>query len=267
MYVAMQHAFDILKVKSGFFRSHRMQELSSFARLAPYRAGALALPQASPVPQLYAIFPPQTRGANGMKASKAATSQTKRLIDICLSLVAIAFLLPLFAFVAFAIKLDSRGGIIFRQRRSGLYGEQFHILKFRTMTVCEDGAEIAHASKQDSRVTRVGAFLRATSIDELPQLFNVLMGDMSLIGPRPHALAHDRHYGGLIHHYRWRYRVKPGLTGLAQIRGLRGEIHNLGWMRQRLSADCEYVQNWSLMLDLAIIAKTVPLLFHDSAAY
>lgn len=244
-----------------------MQDISSLSRTTPARVKATALPQAAYMPQVYGIFPPPESLANGMKASRAATSQTKRLIDVCLSLAAIAMLLPLFAFVAVAIKFDSPGSVIFRQRRSGLFGDQFQILKFRTMRVCEDGAEIAHARRHDARVTKVGAFLRSTSIDELPQLFNVLMGDMSLIGPRPHALAHDRQYGDLIHHYRWRYRVKPGLTGLAQIRGLRGDIHNLGCMRQRLSADCEYVENWSLRLDLAIIAKTIPLLFNDSAAY
>jgi len=250
-----------------FREPFEMQDFSSIARLGLLRPGAVALPQVAALPHLYEMFPAERRGAAGMRASRAATSKTKRLIDVVLSLVAITFFLPLFAMVAIAIKLDSRGSVIFKQRRSGLYGEQFQIFKFRTMTVCEDGAEIVHARKQDSRVTKVGAFLRSTSIDELPQLFNVLKGDMSLIGPRPHALAHDRHYGGLIHHYRWRYRVKPGLTGLAQIRGLRGEVHNPDWMRQRISADCEYVENWSLMLDLAIIGKTIPLLFNDSTAY
>ena len=184
----------------------------------------------------------------------------KRAMDILLAGGALLALLPALLMIALAVVLESRGPVLFRQRRTGLDGKVFTILKFRSMTVTEDGDKIAHASKNDKRVTRVGAFIRATSLDELPQLINVLIGDMSLVGPRPHALAHDSHYGALLPRYGDRFAVRPGLTGLAQILGLRGEIHQLSCMARRVDADVEYAAGWTFRDDLLIIWRTVPMI-------
>ena len=199
--------------------------------------------------------------------AQPAISRTKRSIDIVIALVALTFLLPLFAIVAVLIAATSPGPIIFRQHRTGLGGRPFELLKFRTMYVVENGDTIRHATRGDSRVTPIGAILRATSIDELPQLINVLRGDMSLVGPRPHAVAHDRHYGALINGYARRFAVRPGITGLAQVRGLRGEIHQLSCMERRVNADCEYIERWSLGWDLRIILLTIPRMLGDPHAY
>ena len=191
----------------------------------------------------------------------------KRGFDI----VAASLILVLFAWayaaIALAVVLETRGPVLFRQRRTGRYGKIFTIYKFRSMRVTEDGDAIAHATRADSRVTRVGAFIRATSLDELPQLLNVIRGDMSLVGPRPHALAHDIHYGALIPRYQDRFAVRPGLTGLAQVLGRRGEIHQLGCMARRIDADADYAAGWSFPDDLAIMARTIPLLVARTNAY
>jgi putative colanic acid biosynthesis UDP-glucose lipid carrier transferase len=199
--------------------------------------------------------------------ARPAYSRLKRALDIVASLLALLLFLPIFAVAAFLVRATSPGPIIFRQHRTGLGGQPFELLKFRTMHVTEDGEQIRHAMRGDRRVTRIGAILRATSVDELPQLINVLRGDMSLVGPRPHALAHDRHYGALIHGYAKRFMVKPGMTGLAQIRGLRGEIHELYSMERRVRADREYIASWSLACDLRIILLTLPRMLGDSHAY
>ncbi|WP_298090536.1 exopolysaccharide biosynthesis polyprenyl glycosylphosphotransferase [uncultured Sphingomonas sp.] len=196
-----------------------------------------------------------------------ATAVSKRILDIAVSSALIVFVLPALVLVSLLIWTTSPGPILFRQRRSGLNGEVFEVLKFRTMFCTENGEEVRHATRRDARVTPLGAVLRATSIDELPQLFNVLRGDMSLVGPRPHALAHDRHYALLIADYMKRFAVRPGITGLAQIRGLRGEIHDLSCMERRVRADCEYIERWSLFFDLAIILKTIPRMVRDPNAY
>jgi exopolysaccharide biosynthesis polyprenyl glycosylphosphotransferase len=180
----------------------------------------------------------------------------KRALDIVLASGAIVLLAPLLVAVSIAIKLDSPGRVIFRQRRSGFNGVQFVIFKFRTMTVLEDGPSITQVRQDDYRVTRLGRLLRRTSIDELPQLFNVLKGDMSLVGPRPHALAHDNEYHALIAKYIFRYHVKPGITGWAQVNGLRGETRCLEQMAQRVSYDLWYINNWSLGLDSYILLRT-----------
>ena len=175
--------------------------------------------------------------------------------------------LPLLFCVALAVRFESPGPVIFKQRRTGHQGRIFTIYKFRTMTVVEDGADLRHATRNDSRVTAIGALLRRLSLDELPQFFNVLQGDMSLVGPRPHALAHDQRYGEVIPTYADRFRAKPGLTGLAQVNGLRGEIQDLRCMRDRVAADNLYIESWSLGLDLAILAKTAMIIFRDPQAY
>lgn len=180
----------------------------------------------------------------------------KRALDIAVSAAAILFLLPLLALISLAVTLDSRGPVLFCQRRRGRGGEIFGILKFRTMRVLEDGAEVVQATKHDDRITRVGRFLRLTSLDELPQLLNVLFGEMSLVGPRPHALAHDEYYGARISAYAKRQQVKPGITGWAQVNGARGETPELSDMRKRIDFDAWYVDHKSLGLDLLILAKT-----------
>lgn len=180
----------------------------------------------------------------------------KRTLDIAFALVAIGMLSPLLAIVAIAIKLDSEGPTIFRQRRNGFGGNEFTIFKFRTMRVLEDGPTVTQACRGDLRVTRVGQFLRRSSIDELPQLFNVLNGDMSLVGPRPHALAHDNEYKYHIANYAFRHHVKPGITGWAQVNGLRGETGRIEQMAERVKHDLWYINNWSLRFDINILLRT-----------
>jgi putative colanic acid biosysnthesis UDP-glucose lipid carrier transferase len=185
----------------------------------------------------------------------------KRSLDLCLASAILLMLSPLLAIVSVAIKLDSPGPVIFSQRRNGFNGRQFTIYKFRTMNVLEDGPVIRQATKRDARVTGIGRVLRESSIDELPQLFNVLKGDMSLVGPRPHAIAHDDEYKALIANYAFRHHVKPGITGLAQVNGCRGETFHLEQMKKRIKFDLWYIDNWSLLLDLHILVRTmiVPL--------
>ncbi len=180
----------------------------------------------------------------------------KRSFDCVLAMIALAVLAPLLAFAAAVIKFDGPGPVIFRQRRQGFDGREFVIFKFRTMKVLEDGDFIPQATRDDDRVTRVGRILRRSSIDELPQLWNVLRGDMSLVGPRPHALAHDQEYGARIATYAMRHHVKPGLTGAAQVTGLRGETRDLSQMEQRVERDVWHINNWSLTSDLKIMALT-----------
>jgi undecaprenyl-phosphate galactose phosphotransferase/putative colanic acid biosynthesis UDP-glucose lipid carrier transferase len=180
----------------------------------------------------------------------------KRLFDIAGASIALIVLLPIMVMAAIAIKLDSHGPVFFCQRRIGFNAREFLIFKFRTMSVMEDGAEVRQARRFDSRVTRVGSILRQTSIDELPQLLNVLIGTMSLIGPRPHAIAHDGYYGDLLSDYAFRHHVKPGITGWAQVNGYRGEITRVEQMKGRVDRDLWYINNWSLKLDLKIALLT-----------
>jgi undecaprenyl-phosphate galactose phosphotransferase/putative colanic acid biosynthesis UDP-glucose lipid carrier transferase len=180
----------------------------------------------------------------------------KRSFDVVIATCSLVMLAPLMIMTAAAIKLDSAGPIIFRQTRHGFNGREFAIYKFRTMTVLEDGPIIEQAKKDDRRVTKLGRILRQTSIDELPQLFNVIKGDMSLVGPRPHALAHDNQYGKMIANYAFRHHVKPGITGWAQISGYRGETARLEQMKKRVDLDLWYVSNWGILLDLQILVRT-----------
>jgi Undecaprenyl-phosphate glucose phosphotransferase len=180
----------------------------------------------------------------------------KRAFDILAATAGLIALAPLLALVALCTRLDGPGPILFRQTRYGFNQEPFRIFKFRTMKTMEDGAAVKAATRGDPRVTRVGAFLRRFSIDELPQLLNVLIGDMSIVGPRPHALAHDQRYVERISRYARRHNVKPGITGWAQVRGHRGEIHNDEGMQARIEHDLYYVDNWSLWLDVKIVLMT-----------
>lgn len=204
-------------------------------------------------PAMKAVFP--ALDGFGLTGSRPDID-VKRMLDIALSSIVIALLLPVFAAITLAIALDSRGPILFRQRRSGEQGRLFGIYKFRSMHVLEDGARIVQATKDDARVTRVGRILRAFSLDELPQLFNVLSGEMSLVGPRPHALAHDEFYSVHIANYRVRQQVKPGMTGWAQVHGARGATTELSDMQTRVDLDAFYVAHESLWLDLRILAAT-----------
>ena len=183
-------------------------------------------------------------------------SFAKRLFDLLGAGVALLLLSPLLAAVAVAIKLDSPGPVLFRQQRCGFNGRSFAILKFRTMFVLENGPSIIQARQADSRVTRVGKWLRRTSVDELPQLINVLGGSMSLVGPRPHAVAHDSQFDKAVRNYAFRGRVKPGLTGWAQIHGCRGPTPTASLVERRVAYDLWYIDNWSLRLDLAILLQT-----------
>jgi putative colanic acid biosynthesis UDP-glucose lipid carrier transferase len=191
----------------------------------------------------------------------------KRVFDVIVAGTGLILLMPLFLMTAVAIKLDSSGQIIFRQRRSGFNGRHFQILKFRTMRVLEDDETIVQAKPNDSRVTRVGHWLRRTSIDELPQLFNIIRGDMSIVGPRPHALAHDNQFDKLIGNYAYRHHVKPGLTGWAQVNGYRGQTRTVADIEDRVKLDLWYIDNWSLRADFKIIFMTVIEVMRGENAY
>lgn len=192
----------------------------------------------------------------------------KRVFDIIFSLFAITFVFSwLFPIIALAIKLNSKGPVFFKQKRTGKNNEYFYCLKFRTMRV-NDESDTKQATRDDSRITTVGAFLRKTSLDELPQFFNVLMGSMSVVGPRPHMLKHTEEYSRVIHKFMVRHHVKPGITGLAQSKGYRGETRSLIEMQNRVKLDRFYIENWSFLLDLKIIIATViSLLKGDHQAF
>jgi putative colanic acid biosynthesis UDP-glucose lipid carrier transferase len=185
--------------------------------------------------------------------------------DFCLSLVLMVLLAPLMLAIAAAIRIDSPGPVFFRQVRLGWGGKQFHIWKFRSMYVHDDHGVVVQARKGDPRVTRLGAFLRRTSLDELPQIFNVIRGEMSLVGPRPHAVQHDVEYAQKIAYYFARHNIKPGITGLAQVRGHRGETRDIGQMMLRVESDIEYINSWSLWLDLSILVRTTRALTGSNA--
>lgn len=198
---------------------------------------------------------------------RVALDPVKRMIDILGAGVGLLVLSPLLLLVALLIVLESRGWPVFCQRRTGYGGRSFVIYKFRSMRVCEDGPNIVQAVRDDDRITGVGRIIRRTSIDELPQLLNVLKGEMSLVGPRPHALAHDTYYGEQIPRYEGRFMAKPGLTGLAQVCGLRGRTEDVADMAARIDKDLEYIENWSVLLDIKILMRTVLIFAFHPAAY
>jgi exopolysaccharide biosynthesis polyprenyl glycosylphosphotransferase len=205
---------------------------------------------------LGAAFPGSARAGLARGTSPAWDLSSKRLLDLILALTALAMLLPLLLGIAAAIRLDSPGPVFFRQRRAGRHGRIFGIFKFRSMHVLEDGAHVVQACAGDARITRIGRFLRRSSLDELPQLLNVIAGDMSLVGPRPHALAHDDYYASRIARYRLRQLVRPGITGWAQVNGARGATPELSDMQARIDFDIAYVARQSLWLDLVILLRT-----------
>jgi len=191
----------------------------------------------------------------------------KRVSDIVLGTIILILISPILLAIAIGVKLSSPGPILFRQRRNGLDGGEIIVYKFRSMTTQDNGSVVTQATKHDPRVTRFGAFIRRTSLDELPQFINVLQGHMSIVGPRPHAVAHNELYRQLIKAYMVRHKVKPGITGWAQVNGHRGETDTIEKMQARVEYDLEYLRNWSLGLDLQIIVRTIRLVFFDRHAY
>lgn len=198
---------------------------------------------------------------------KAHNILIKRLEDIVLSSLILVLISPLMLVLAIAVKLTSKGPILFKQTRNGRRGEMFTVYKFRSMTVCEDGAHIRQASRNDHRLTNIGHFIRCTSLDELPQFINVLKGDMSIVGPRPHAVTHNEHYKQLIPGYTLRHMIKPGITGWAQVNGWRGETDTLQKMEKRIEHDLDYIRRWSLWLDIKIILISMVRGFSSKNAY
>ena len=191
----------------------------------------------------------------------------KRVSDIVLATLILILISPILLVLAIGVKVSSPGPVIFRQRRTGLDGEIIEVYKFRSMRTTDDGAVVKQATRDDPRITSFGAVIRKTSLDELPQFVNVLQGRMSIVGPRPHAVAHNEQYRKLVKAYMARHKVKPGITGWAQVNGLRGETDTLDKMAARIEYDLEYLRNWTLGLDLLIIARTVKLVFLDRSAY
>ncbi len=191
----------------------------------------------------------------------------KRAEDLVLGSLILLLVAPLMLLIALGVKLTSPGPVIFKQRRYGLNGEVIDVWKFRSMSVCENGAQVSQATKNDPRVTRFGAFLRSTSLDELPQFINVLQGGMSIVGPRPHAVSHNEQYRRLIYGYMLRHKVKPGITGWAQVNGWRGETDTLEKMQKRVDFDLTYVRNWSLWLDIVIVFRTLLVGFSGKNVY
>ncbi len=266
-----------LSVRGLNFRSHwlgKSYEAQSLARRRRVRRGVrLAITHTSqPVPDVSAMSvtdleSPVAQACVGSTQTGVAGAPTKRLFDVIAASLALLLFLPMLLLIAGAVRLDSRGPALYRQARTGLHGRSFLILKFRTMRNVETGDEIFQARVRDPRVTRLGHILRRTSLDELPQLMNVIRGEMSLVGPRPHAVCHDDTWATLIPEYSRRYSVRPGLTGLAQVSGFRGEIRDPSCLRCRIDADIEYIRSWSFWGDVAIILRTVFLVGGDPAAY
>jgi Undecaprenyl-phosphate glucose phosphotransferase len=257
-HVREQRIDEILVVSSWHrFVSGDTQSIQAALRMVPVPVKLIADPELARAMSYQACDVGAAR-ALLLKPSALSRAQRtgKRAFDIVVAALLLVALFPLLALATLAIKLDSRGPVFFRQGRGGYNGRRFRIVKFRTMHVQEDGETILQAGRGDPRVTRVGRFLRKTSIDELPQLLNVLAGDMSLVGPRPHAIAHDVAYAELIEPYPARHNVKPGITGWAQVNGCRGETRDVGLMQRRVDHDLDYIEQWSLLLDIRIILMT-----------
>ncbi|GJD80644.1 undecaprenyl-phosphate glucose phosphotransferase [Methylobacterium gregans] len=247
-------------------RVHDLENLLQCLRILPLPALVLADHKvrnllAKPVTRVGSVLALEVQRSPLSLGEQAA----KRALDFALSAFALFLLSPLLVLVAAAVRLESPGPALFRQTRIGFSGRRFQIYKFRSMRVQDDGPVIRQATRDDRRVTRIGRLLRRTSIDELPQLLNVLRGDMSLVGPRPHALAHDDQYTSVIAPYAYRHHVKPGITGLAQVNKCRGETETVDKMARRVSYDIQYINRWSIWLDLRIILLTAVQVFkHDA---
>jgi len=236
---------------------------SPSARALP-RTGSMAVVAAAAVPRVEVEIVGEA--ATGAQKIIPVGGWLKRAVDIAIAAAALIVLAPLLALIALAVKLDSPGSAIFRQERGGLGGRTFYIWKFRTMRVTENRG-VVQARHHDARITRIGSFLRRSSWDELPQLINVLIGDMSIIGPRPHALEHDVHFAKVDARYPQRQRARPGITGLAQVNGCRGPTETDEKIQARTGYDVEYVRSWSLVRDIRILAATAALVWkHDPGA-
>jgi undecaprenyl-phosphate galactose phosphotransferase/putative colanic acid biosynthesis UDP-glucose lipid carrier transferase len=268
MDIARTAANGEICIAAGGFDERRLNDIVVGLQVVPRAVRVIPTPS---VEQLLHYPIRNIGGLHSLELQKAPLSTTqliiKRGVDLTLSLVALVVLLPLLVIVGVAIKLDSRGPVLFNQTRLGHRGVPFSIHKFRTMTVTENGADVRQAQVNDRRVTRVGRWLRKTSIDELPQLLNVVRGEMSLVGPRPHAVAHDEYYPMLIENYKIRQHVKPGITGWAQVNGLRGETSTPDLMRRRVEADIWYAKNASVLLDVRILLLTVMEVLWQRNAY
>jgi putative colanic acid biosynthesis UDP-glucose lipid carrier transferase len=262
------HAVDVIYIALPISTAPRIAELVSQLRDTTasvyFVPNILALDLVQPrcvqihgIPALAVIESP----FHGMSALR------KRAFDVVAGSIALLLAAPLMLLIALGVKFTSVGPVFFKQRRYGLNGETVEIFKFRSMTVCEDGPVVRQASRDDHRLTAIGRYLRRTSLDELPQLFNVISGQMSLVGPRPHAVAHNELYRKLISGYMIRHKVRPGITGWAQVNGMRGETDTLEKMDARIRYDLDYIRNWSLWLDCKILARTALLLLRDDNAY
>jgi Undecaprenyl-phosphate glucose phosphotransferase len=256
-HVREQHVDEIL-VLSSWGRFAGTEALQSALRMVPVPVKLIADPELA---RALACTSCDVGAARAIVLKPAALNWSqsffKRTFDVIVSGLLLTLLAPFLAVIALMIRLDSHGPVFFRQWRGGYNGRKFRIYKFRTMHVQEETATIRQARRADPRVTRVGRVLRLTSIDELPQLINVLLGNMSLVGPRPHATAHDIAYANLIEPYPARHNVKPGITGWAQVNGCRGETAEIRQMQKRIDHDLSYIQQWSLLFDLRIILMTV----------
>jgi Undecaprenyl-phosphate glucose phosphotransferase len=255
-------------IAAGGFDDQRLKEIVTALQILPRAVCVIPTP---PIEQLLHFPIRHIGGLNSVELQKAplnvAQLAIKRTLDLTAALLALVPFALIFVIVGIATMLDSRGPILFKQTRLGHRGVPFAIFKFRTMTVAENGAIVEQAQANDRRVTWVGRWLRKTSIDELPQLINVLRGEMSLVGPRPHAVAHDQYYTMLIGNYDIRQHVKPGITGWAQVNGLRGETSSLDLMRKRVEFDVWYAKNSGVLLDLRILILTVVEVLRQRNAY
>lgn len=280
---SMDAVHDLMRKLVAYVRGQKVEEVLVFVNWSDKKRVDALLGMLHVVPLPVRLVPDRTiRGLLSYSSATAGSDfaievqrapltfserAVKRILDISLASVGLLLLLPTLAIVAVAVKLDSAGPIFFRQTRAGFNGRCFRIYKFRTMTTMDDGPVVRQATRDDTRVTRVGRWLRRTSIDELPQLINVVAGHMSLVGPRPHALAHDDQYDPLIARYAQRHHVKPGITGWAQVNGLRGETPNVEAMQRRVEYDLWYISNWSIWLEIRIILRTVVQLTKGDEAY
>ncbi len=255
-------------VLNGMVSQERISSIQAGLRLVPR---AVFLVPADAVAYLFSLPVRRVGRTVAVETQKVPLSAfsrgIKRGIDVTVASAALVVLAPAFGLIALAIKLDSKGPVLFLQRRNGYRGREFRIAKFRTMTVLEDGDAVTQVRRNDQRVTRIGRWLRKTSFDELPQLWNILRGEMSLVGPRPHAVAHDELYANLIENYELRQHVKPGVTGWAQINGLRGETPTVDSMFRRIEFDLWYAANCSVMLDLQILLRTLLAVLRQDNAY
>ncbi|MEQ1863014.1 MAG: exopolysaccharide biosynthesis polyprenyl glycosylphosphotransferase [Micropepsaceae bacterium] len=255
-------------IAAGGFDGRQLQDVAVALQVIPRAVRIVPSPQFEQLLHLPIRSVGTLHSVELQKAPLNAVQRAlKRAMDVALSSVALLFFAPFFLIVAAAIRLSSPGPAIFKQTRLGHRGVPFDILKFRTMTVAENGAVVKQAQANDRRVTWVGRWLRKTSIDELPQLINVLRGQMSLVGPRPHAVAHDQYYTTLIGNYEIRQHVKPGITGWAQVNGMRGETSSPDLMRKRVEFDIWYAKNASILLDLRIVLLTVVEVLRQRNAY